>query len=157
MLRLDHVVLPIWEPQKSVAFYRELLGLTLVDALDGDDWGGFPWLMLIFALGDEREVVLVHFAGAERPPPDALPKDGRHLALAETGSLDPWRVKLREAGVAFTEEDHGERTSLYFEDPNGIMLEITAPPAAPGQVENTQALRRAERWIDGLAARGKTR
>lgn len=148
MLRLDHVVLPIWEPRESLAFYRELLGLTLVDAHDGDDWGGFPWLMLIFALGDEREVVLVHFAGAERPPRDALPKDGRHLALAETGSLDPWRAKLREAAVDFWEEDHGERQSLYFEDPNGLVLEITSPPAAHALVENTRALRHAARWIE---------
>ena len=27
MLRLDHIVLPIWDVEKSIAFYRDLLGL----------------------------------------------------------------------------------------------------------------------------------
>ena len=40
MLRLDHVVLPIWDVEKSIAFYRDLLGLKLIDCYDGDDWGG---------------------------------------------------------------------------------------------------------------------
>ena len=86
MLRLDHIVIPIWDVEKSIAFYRDFLGLKLVDAHDGGDWGGFPWLMLLFALPDKREIVLVHFAGAKRPPRDKLPKDGRHIAMAETGA-----------------------------------------------------------------------
>src|SRR5262245_57022586 len=115
MLRLDHLVVPIWEVEKSIAFYRDLLGLKLVAAHDGDDWGGFPWLMLIFALPDKREIVLVHFAGSKQPPRDKLPKDGRHIAMAETGALDPWRRKLDEAGLDYWEEDHGDQRSLYFE------------------------------------------
>jgi catechol 2,3-dioxygenase-like lactoylglutathione lyase family enzyme len=139
----------MWKPKQSLAFYRDVMGLTLVDAVDGDDWGGFPWLMLIFAI-DDREIVLVHFAGAERAR-DELPKDGRHVAMADSAGLEAWRAKLRAARVEFWEEDHGERKSLYFEDPNGIVLEITSPPAAPGTVENKEALRRAERWIEALA------
>lgn len=37
MLRLDHMVLPTWDVEKSIAFYRDVLGLKLVDAYDGDD------------------------------------------------------------------------------------------------------------------------
>ncbi len=147
MLRLDHVVVPIWEVEKSIAFYRDLLGLKLVAAHEGDDWGGFPWLMLLFALSDKREIVLVHFAGAKKPPRDKLAKDARHIALAETGSLEPWRRKLREANVAFWEEDHGGQQSLYFEDPNGIVFEITSPPTSPELAHNERAVIRALKWI----------
>lgn len=148
MLRLDHIVAPIWEVEESIAFYRDLLGLKLVATHEGDDWGGYPWLMLIFALSDKREIVLVHFASAKRPPRDKLPKDARHIAMAETGSLDPWRKKLREAKVEFWEEDHGEgQQSLYFEDPNGIVLEITSPPTAPELVQNEAAVIRALKWL----------
>ncbi|HET9232145.1 MAG TPA: VOC family protein [Vitreimonas sp.] len=147
MLRLDHIVLPIWDVEKSIAFYRDLLGLRLVDAYDGDDWGGYPWLMLIFALSDKREIVLVHFAGAKRPPADKLPKDGRHLAMAETGSLDPWRKKLRDADIDFWEEDHGDQQSLYFQDPNGVTLEITSPPTSPDLVHNETAIISALKWL----------
>lgn len=147
MLRLDHIVLPIWDVEKSIAFYRDLLGLRLVDAYDGGDWGGYPWLMLIFALSDKREIVLVHFAGAKRPPADKLPKDGRHLAMAETGSLDPWRKKLRDADIDFWEEDHGDQQSLYFQDPNGVTLEITSPPTSPDLVHNETAIISALKWL----------
>lgn len=147
MLRLDHIVIPIWDVEKSIAFYRDFLGLRLVDAHDGDDWGGFPWLMLLFALADKREIVLVHFAGAKRPPRDKLPKDGRHIAMAETGALEPWRKKLDDAGVAYWEEDHGGQQSLYFEDPNGVVLEITSPPTSPDLAHNQRAVIRALKWI----------
>ena len=149
MLRFDHLVLPIWEPEKSLAFYRDILGLKLAGAHDGDDWGGYPWLMLLFALGDGREIVLVHFKGATRPPADTLAKDARHVAMA-ADDIAPWREKLLTAGVAYWEEDHGNQQSLYFEDPNGVVLEITSPPSAPGARENAAALRRAEKWIRSL-------
>ena len=68
--------------------------------------------------------------------------------MAETGSLEPWRKKLREAGVEFWEEDHGDgQQSLYFEDPNGIVLEITSPPTSPELVHNERAVIRALKWL----------
>ncbi len=145
MLRFDHLVLPIWDVARSLAFYREFLSLKLVSAYDGDDWGGYPWLMLIFALSDGREIVLVNLKGAKRPSADKLPKDVRHIAMAETGSLDKWRAKIEAAGLKFWEEDHGGQQSLYFEDPNGIVLEITSPPSSPGD-ESSAAVKRALRW-----------
>src|SRR5262249_40439554 len=105
--------------------------------------------MLIFALSDKREIVLVHFAGAKRSTRDKLPKDARHLALAETGSLDPWRERLNGAEVEFWEEDHGDQRSLYFEDPNGIIIEITTPPSSPELTQNQAAAKRALKWLDG--------
>ncbi len=147
MLRLDHLVFPIWDVEKSVAFYRDFLDLKLVDAHEGDDWGGHPWLMLIFALSDKREIVLVALEGATKPAADMLPKDVRHIAMAETGSLDRWRQKLKKAKIAFWEEEHGEQQSLYFEDPNGIVLEITAPPSAPKLAHTGAAAMRAMRWL----------
>jgi catechol 2,3-dioxygenase-like lactoylglutathione lyase family enzyme len=95
--------------------------------------------------------VLVAFRGVTRPPCDKLPKDGRHIAMAETGSLDPWRKKLREVGVTFWEEDHGNQQSLYFEDPNGVVLEITSPPTAPALKHNEHALAQARNWLSSNA------
>lgn len=147
MLRLDHVVVPIWDVEQSIAFYRDLLGLRLIDAGAGEDWGGYRWLLLQFALADKRRLVLVRLAGAKRPAPDRLPKDARHIAMAETGSLGPWRDRLRAAGVPFWEEDHGAQHSLYFEDPNGVTLEITSPPAATELAHNERAVLRALNWL----------
>jgi glyoxylase I family protein len=130
-LKLDHVAIPIFRVAESRAFYGETLGLSLLSAHTGDDWGGYPWLMMIFGLGDERQLALVALRGAR--PESTLPEDAQHIAFtvgSET-ELGAWRDKLRHAQIAFTEEDHGTQRSLYFKDPNGITLELTTPTAAP--------------------------
>ena len=146
MLQLDHVVFPIRDVERSVAFYRGVLGLELTQVLDGDDWGGYAWLMLIFTLGDGREFVLVNFAGADAPPLDTLPRDGRHVAFAAAGSLEAWKATLDQAGVGYWQEDHDGRMSLYFSDPNDIMLEITSSPAGIAAARDENALARALEW-----------
>jgi catechol 2,3-dioxygenase-like lactoylglutathione lyase family enzyme len=148
MLSSDHVVIPVWDAAGSLAFYREVLGLPLVHTITGDDWGGRPWLMMIFGLADGREVVLVALRGAARPAPDPLPADARHYAfsVAAAEDQDCFRKRLQAAGVAFWEEDHGPQHSLYFPDPNGVILEITTPASVLGEPDS-EALARAAAWI----------
>lgn len=149
MLRVDHVVFPVWDAKASLAFYRDVMGFALTQTIRGDDWGGYPWLMMIFSPGDGREIVLVALRGAKRPKGDGLARDVRHLAFAETSikALAVWRKKLKAAKVAFWEEAHGARKSLYFEDPNGVVIEITAPPSRAGGKTRSRALALAETWI----------
>lgn len=146
MLRLDHVVVPIWHVKQSLAFYRDLLGLKLVDAYEGDDWGGHRWQMMVFGLSDQRELGLVYLKGAKKGPASKLPKDSRYIAIAETGALDLWRVKFTKAKVKHWEEEHGERRALFFEDPNGHVFKLTAPPSSTAPGENAEALKLAKRW-----------
>jgi glyoxylase I family protein len=127
-LSLDHLAFPIFDVEKSLAFYGQVLGLPLVDAMSGDDWDGRRWLMMMLGLADQRQVVLVAFEGAQ-PPAMTLPKDARHLAFSvETDeALADWKHKLDQLGIAFTTEDHGPQRSIYLDDPNGIVIEITTP------------------------------
>ena len=152
-MRLDHVVMPVADAGRSLAFYGETLGLPLVSALEGPDWGGHPWLMMIFALGDGRELVLVCLRGAT-PQPHGLLDDTRHYAFAvEThAEQDAWRDRLVRAGAAFWEEDHGDQHSLYFPDPDGTILEITTPPSMPPHEASADALALARAWIAGPRA-----
>lgn len=149
MLKLDHVVFPVRDAGKSLAFYRDILELPLVDAHEGDDWGSYPWLMMIFALPDGGEIVLVELKDAPRPKYKDLPRDVRHYAMAEgsISDLARWRVKLRAAEVRYWEEDHGAQQSIYFEDPDGVVLEITAPPSRPGDAPSARAARAVQRWL----------
>jgi glyoxylase I family protein len=149
MLNLDHVVFPVWDAEASLDFYSGVLGLPLVQTVTGDDWGGKPWLMMIFGLPGGRELVLVALRGAERPPPDALPPDVRHYAFSVASEAERvvWRGRLHEAGVAFWEEDHGDQQSIYFPDPNGVIIEITTPASAAGARADPAALARARDWI----------
>jgi glyoxylase I family protein len=149
MLQIDHVVFPVWDAEASLAFYRDIMGFDLINAFGGDDWGGHPWLMMVFSPGDGREIVLVALKGAKRPRSDGLARDVRHLAFAERSlrELAKWRKKLAAAKVAFWEEDHGPQKSVYFEDPNGVVLEITAPPSRASGRTRKAALATAQTWM----------
>src|SRR5215469_12782686 len=96
MLKLDHVVFPTADPAASLAFYRETLGLPLVQAITGDDWGGRPWLMLAFALAEGRELVLTALRSAPPAPAEELPADVRHYAFAVESRAEQqaWRERL---------------------------------------------------------------
>ena len=56
MLKLDHIVFPVWDAPASLAFYRDVMGFALVDTYSGDDWGGYPWLMMFFAARIRSEI-----------------------------------------------------------------------------------------------------
>ena len=148
MLGLDHVVFPIRDAGASLAFYRDVLGLALTEAHEGDDWGAYPWLMMIFALPGGGEIVLVELRDAPAPDYRDLPNDARHYAMsiAAVSDLAAWRVRLREAGVRFWEEDHGAQQSIYFEDPDGVVLEITAPPSRLSPAAGERAAETVRRW-----------
>jgi catechol 2,3-dioxygenase-like lactoylglutathione lyase family enzyme len=149
VLKTDHIVFPVWDAKASLKSYRDVMGFALTDTYSGDDWGGYPWLMMFFSPGDGREIVLVSLRGAKKPRGDKLARDIRHVAFSESSlaKFDGWRKKLSNAGVVFWEETHGPQRSLYFEDPNGMVLEITAPPSRPARREKLQALAAARAWI----------
>lgn len=149
MLKLDHVVFPVRDAERTLAFYRGTLGLPLIAAHTGDDWGGHGWLMLIFGLDDGQEIVAVALEGAPSPDYRGLPIDARHYALVVGGEveIDLWRSRLTKAQVDFWEERHGERRSIYFADPDGVVLEVTWPPSGGQTEEQPDALGAAWNWI----------
>ena len=147
-LRADHLALPIFDVAGTLVFWSEVLGLPLVEAVSGDDWGGKPWLMMIFGLADGRQVALVALDGAKRVS-DGLPADVKHVAFAVSArhELATWKDRLAKASVAFTVEDHGTQLSLYFQDPNGITLEITSPGERDHSRSSADAFAVVERWL----------
>jgi catechol 2,3-dioxygenase-like lactoylglutathione lyase family enzyme len=149
LLRFDHLALPVFDAAATYRFYSEVLQLPLVDALSGDDWGGKPWLMMFFGTGSGQLLALCALRGAERPPADGLPRDVRHYAFGvdSVAEQEAWKARLSQHGIAFTEEDHGRQHSVYFSDPNGILLEVTAPGSRMPAVPDTHAAQVVERWI----------
>lgn len=149
MLKLDHVVMPVRDASASLRFYRGVLGLPLVETHAGDNWGGYPWLMMIFGLSGQHELVLVALEGAGPPDYRMLPADARHYALSVEGEveLDGWRERLEEAQVEFWEERHGARRSIYFADPDGVVIEIAWPPTSPRRTEDPAAVEAVLKWL----------
>ncbi len=151
MLTLDHVVMPVRDAQATLTFYTEVMELPLVQAFSGDDWDGYPWLMMIFGLGGKHELVAVALKGAPAPDYRGVPVDARHYALAagSAADLDHWRGKLADAGVSYWEEAHGDQSSIYFPDPDGVIFEITWPPSSVAMIANPSALAAVHRWAKG--------
>jgi len=154
MLTLDHVVMPVRDAEATVKFYTEVLELPLVQAFSGDDWDGYPWLMMIFGLGGKQELVAVALKGAPAPDYRGVPVDARHYALAAASEadLDRWRGRLTEAGVSFWEEAHGEQASIYFPDPDGVIFEITWPASRVPKIADPAAHEAVRRWAKATVA-----
>jgi catechol 2,3-dioxygenase-like lactoylglutathione lyase family enzyme len=151
-LRFDHVAVPIYDAAATYRFYTEVLELPLLEALSGDDWGGRPWLMMCFGAG-AQVLALCALRGALPPPRDDLPADARHYAFAVTSADEQrrWMARLKAHRIAYLEEDHGSQHSVYFRDPNGIVLELTTPATDTGAAGNPDARRLVESWIAAAA------
>ena len=149
-LRVDHFALPVFDAAAIFRFYTDIMGLALVDALSGDDWGGKPWLMMIFSFSDGRQIALVALRGAERPADDGLPDDIRHFAfsVASARELNTWKRRLRAHHIHYREEDHGVQRSIYFADPNGIILEVTTPSSEATIAPSKAAAAVVRQWIE---------
>ena len=99
MPSLDHVVFPVRDAEASLRFYGDVMGFPLLNAFSGDDWDGYPWLMMVFGLGGRQELVCVALKGAPAPDYRGVPVDARHYALAAESAeaFSAWRAKLRAA------------------------------------------------------------
>ena len=113
---LDHVSLTVTDRARSVAWYRDVLGLPQLNQPTADDepvFLGHPGLQ--FGLFQ-----------AQRQSPAREPESSglRHVAIV-VDDLDAAQERLRSHRVEFRYEDHGNALSVYFDDPDGHVLEIT--------------------------------
>lgn len=122
----DHVTLVGSNPEDTVAFYRDVLGMRLVMRQPNLDRSEVEHLF--FDSGDGRMVTF--FCDPERDSVDDQDPDVgavHHLAFR----LDPaqfreTRESLQESGRRFSEFDRGAFHSLYTKDHNGLVVELVA-------------------------------
>lgn len=118
---LGHVVFYVKNLERSLAFYRDLLGFQEI----GRAFGGAA--AALTSGRTHHELLLIEVGDA--PPPSA----GRRLGLYHVGikigdSLDELRAAKREleqAGVVISGmSDHTVSQSLYLQDPDGNEVEL---------------------------------
>lgn len=125
-IRLDHCVIAVSDWDRSVAFYRNVLGAQIVDHADG---------RVAFRFGDQQ--LNVHGpgvdAGALVANPPVVP-GGSDLCFVWPGTVEAALQHLDEHGVALAEGPvprnggRGRGTSIYFRDPDGSLLELIVYP-----------------------------
>ena len=130
---INHLALVTNDMDKTIRFYRDVLGMPLVAAL-----GSTPeqkrYRHYFFETGPNSTIAFFEWPGMveEFHKPAGMPVEGRiqfdHVSfdVDSEDSLLELQDKLAKAGVEVTQVvDHKFIHSIYFTDPNGIALEAS--------------------------------
>jgi catechol-2,3-dioxygenase len=119
--RLNHLVLWVRDAQRSLDFYRDVLGFSIVEMPN-------PQAVFLRANGSDNHHDLGLFGiGADAPAPSAGRQVGMYHAAWEVASIQDLakaREAMQRSGHLAGESDHGNSLSLYAKDPDGNELEV---------------------------------
>lgn len=140
---LYHFAYPCQDAEETRAFYEDLLGLPLVHCMQvasvPSSGESRPYAHIFFEMGDGSYVAFFDLGENQRPLPSPNTPDWvQHLALevASVEDVARMRARLEQAGIEVRGVvDHEFIKSIYFFDPNGLRLEITARTEEPGFME----------------------
>lgn len=122
------------DAEETRAFYEDILGLPLAAVVQEEREPGSgvpnPFVHLFFRMPDGNFIAFFDAPGTVKEGDFQLVHGfDRHVAFEadDEATLLAWRDRLNGAGVpCFGPIDHGFVKSVYFADPNGLPLEITA-------------------------------
>ncbi|MGC5022609.1 VOC family protein [Micromonospora sp. DT47] len=123
--RLNHAVLYVSNLERSVAFYRDVLGFRPV-AMTPDGFRGAAFLHAPDSTNDHDLGLFEIGAAAGRSSAGRSTVGLYHLAW-EVDTLDELAAtaeRLAAAGALVGSSDHGTTKSLYGQDPDGLEFEV---------------------------------
>ena len=122
--RIDHLVLTVFDIDRTLDFYSRVLGMEPVTFAGGRRGLAFG-----------RQKLNLHQAGREFEPKALRPAPGAiDICFITAQSLDDVMAQLREHGVAIIEGPVdktgalGPMKSVYFRDPDGNLVEVSRYP-----------------------------
>ena len=122
--RLNHAVLFVSDLERSVAFYRDVLGFRVIP-MTPDGFRGAAFLQAPDSTND-HDLGLFEVAGAGPSAAGRATVGLYHLAW-EVDTLDELSAtaeRLAAAGGLVGSSDHGTTKSLYGKDPDGLEFEV---------------------------------
>ena len=139
---VNHTARPTWKLKETVEFYRDVLGLPLVHTISARGWGPAThpdFLHFFFDSGNGSTIAFFYYLGADppaelnnRPKLPPVPQDhvfdATHTAwvVDSAEELEAWKRHLEDKDVEVVETRHEVIESIYFRDPNGYVIELTA-------------------------------
>lgn len=119
---LGHVVWYVKDLEKSLAFYRDLLGFQEIGRV-------FDGKAVALTSGrTHHELLLIEVGNAPAPPTTGRRLGIYHIGIKIGDSLEELRrakAELEQAGIAISGlSDHTVSQSLYLKDPDGNEVEI---------------------------------
>lgn len=140
---LYHFSFPCRDGEETRNFYEDILGLPLVNCMTAERVPSTgeekPYAHFFFEMADGSYMAFFDLGENEMPLPSPnTPAWVMHFAM-EMDSIDDvlaMKKRLNDAGVQTTDIiDHEFINSIYFFDPNGLRLEVTARTDKPGYLE----------------------
>lgn len=126
---INHLAFITGDMEKTIRFYRDLLGLKLVSGIGHDGYRHYFFAMeegqiAFFEYEEARPMERKKFHGS--PTSDPIGFDHVSFTLESKEALFGLKDKLEAAGIeVWGAVDHGIVWSIYFFDPNNIPLEAS--------------------------------
>ena len=124
----QHVTISVANREKSLAFYRDLLGFPYLGRLNYNNEVGL--VIDFIEIGKNGILEIFSFTKAPVKPTEFIPDDRqlgmRHMAFT-VKNVDETAARIRKAGVEFTLEPvdaYGGVRIAFFKDPDGTLIEI---------------------------------
>jgi catechol-2,3-dioxygenase len=144
IVRLNHAV------QRSVAFYRDVLGFRRVEEMTPTGFAGAAFLQAPGSTND-HDLGLFEIGSGAGPSMAGNSTVGLYHLAWEVDTLDELeRVagQLSAAGALVGASDHGTTKSLYGKDPDGIEFEVVWLIPADRLTDAARDARRSIRPLD---------
>jgi len=123
---VHHMVFVCSDVEQTIRFYQDLLGFPLVELVENRDYKGSAHFF--FDIGNGNLLAFFDFPGLGLGQAQEAIGGAHHIAISVIPErLDEIKKRLDERGIDYFGPDRGS-ASLYFRDPDGVLLELCRDP-----------------------------
>jgi catechol 2,3-dioxygenase-like lactoylglutathione lyase family enzyme len=158
---INHMAFPTFDPAGTIGFYRDVLGLPIVQTMQVKAWGPEyqrDFVHFFFDIGNADRLAFFFYFGQPPYRDENLPPLldlGQHVALhVDTlEDLNGFQKRIENAGLRVDMRVmHETVESIYVRDPNDILIEIARPLRELTAADAVDADVTAQALLDVLAS-----